>query len=83
MRGFMVVPVEPEGPNFRCVGATVGRVFAAITHENNVLFEVEWQSTVKEAGAEVIGGVERMKPTVHGPVFRRSGAQRWRRLEYP
>ena len=70
----MIVTVGAEGPDFRGIGATVGRVFAAVTDENDVLFEVKWQCTVKEAGAEVIGGVEGMDPTVHGPVFRRSGA---------
>ena len=74
MRGFMVVTVEAEGPDFRSIGATVGRVFAAVADENDVLFEVKWQCPVKEAGAEVIGGVKGMDPTVHGPVFSRSGA---------
>ena len=82
MRGFVIFPVRAESPGVRCVSAAVRRMFASVADEDSVMFKVGRHSPVEEAGAEIVGGVKGVVPTVHVPIFHWGVARCWRRLEY-
>ena len=54
MGGFMVLAVEAEGPNFRSVGAAVGRMFPSVTNKDDVTFEVRRLCSVEKTGTEIV-----------------------------
>ena len=54
LRGFMIVAVETEGPNFRSVGAAVGRMSPPVTNKDDVTFEVRRLGTVEKTGTEIV-----------------------------
>ena len=77
----MIVVVLTEGADLGGICAAMKGMFASIADKDGVVLKVDRRGAVQKSRAAIVRGIERVRPTVRGPVLGRGGTRRGGGLE--